>query len=133
MSEFNLDREMNIRENIDATGKKWVIYTERGRHLFFTRPEPDRADAVIPDILQGRWTKRMLLDEAIKLHVKKSWDRAEEVAAKQARRAQAAKEAERNEQRLKEAEASASEASDADIVSEDSGSNKASKRKSSKS
>lgn len=97
MSEsFDLDRDTNIAQNIDATGKKWNIYTERGRHLFFARPEPDRADAVIPKDLEGRWTKRMLLDEAIKLHVRKSWDHADEVRVRNERKAQAAKEAKAN-------------------------------------
>lgn len=132
MSDFNLDREMNVRENIDATGKKWVIYTERGRHLFFARPEPDRADAVIPKELSGRWTKKMLLDEAIKLHVKSSWDHAEEVTARNARKAQAAKEAAKHEHTEK-AKASASEDSDANVVSENSGNDKRSTKKSSKS
>ena len=97
MSEqFDLDRDTNIANNIDATGKKWNIFTERGRHLFFARPEPDRADAIIPKDLQGRWTKRMLLDEAIKLHVRKSWDHADEVRIKNERKAQATKEAQAN-------------------------------------
>lgn len=97
MSEaFDLDRDTNISNNIDATGKKWNIYTERGRHLFFTRPDPDRADAVIPKDLQGRWTKRMLLDEAIRLYVRRSWDHADEIKAKNERKAQAAKEAQAN-------------------------------------
>lgn len=104
MSEtFNLDRETNIKENIDATGKKWKIYTERGRHLFFTRPEPDRADAVIPESLSGRWTKRMLLDDAIKLHVVNSWDHADEVRIRNERKAQAAKE-QKNAKSLREKE-----------------------------
>lgn len=98
MSEsFDLDRDTNIANNIDATGKKWNIHTERGRHLFFARPEPDRADAVIPKDLEGRWTKRMLLDEAIKLHVRKSWDHADEVRVRNERKAQAAKEAKARE------------------------------------
>jgi hypothetical protein len=87
---------VNPRTGLDATGKKWNIYTERGRHLFFARPEPDRADAVIPKDLAGRWTKRMLLDSAIKLHVRRSWDHADEVRIKNERKAQAAKEAQAN-------------------------------------
>ena len=97
MSEqFDLDRETNIANNIDATGKKWVVHTERGRHLFFTRPDPDRADLVIPDNLQGKWTKKALLDEEIKKHVQGSWAHADHIAQKNARKAQAAKEAKAN-------------------------------------
>ena len=93
MSEaFNLDRETNIENNIDATGKKWVIQTERGRHLFFVRPDPDRADAVIPDLLQGKWTKRMYLQDAIDTYIKRSWEHADAVAQKNERKAQVAKE-----------------------------------------
>lgn len=92
MSEFSLDREINEERNIDATGKKWLIHTERGRHLFYTLPEGARPDAVIPDSLQGKFTKRMLLQSLIKKHVQDSWEHAEQVAQKNARKAQAAKE-----------------------------------------
>lgn len=92
MSEFNLDREQNIEHNIDATGKKWVVYTERGRHFFFVRPEPDRKDAVIPDQIAGRWTKKGLLEDKVKRYVTESWDNAAKADAKAERKRQVAKE-----------------------------------------
>lgn len=92
MSEFSLDREINVERNIDATGKKWIIHCERGRHLFYTLPEGARPDSVIPDPLQGKFTKRMLLQSLIEKHVQDSWEHAEQVAQKNARKAQAAKE-----------------------------------------
>lgn len=97
MSEFNLDREMNIRNNIDAQGKKWVVHIKRGSNLCFARPEPDRADAHIPDLLAGHWTKVGMLNEKIKMYVTESWDKADELAKRAARKAQAAKELEEKE------------------------------------
>lgn len=122
MSEtFDLDRDTNIANNIDATGKKWTIHTERGRHLFYTRPEPDRADAVIPDSLRGCWTKKMLLDDAIRTHVIRSWDHADEVRIRNERKAQAAKE-QKNAKTLREKETK--------VTSEKGGLFKSSKQKS---
>jgi len=93
--EFSLDREMNIQNNVDATGKKWVVHTERGRHLFYVRPEGGREDSVIPPKLQGMWTKRLYIDAALKQYLKDSWDHADEITRKNERKAQAAKEAKR--------------------------------------
>jgi len=93
--EFSLDREMNIQNNVDATGKKWVIHTERGRHLFYTLPEGARSDAVIPDRLKGMFTKRMYLLDEIQRHVHDSWEHADAIKLKNERKAQAAKEAKR--------------------------------------
>jgi hypothetical protein len=90
---FNLDREQNIAASIDALGKKWEIFQERGRALYFTRPNPDRSDAVIPKHMQGRWTKTDLLQAEISKHVNNSWDTADKAKAKSERIAQAAKEA----------------------------------------
>lgn len=91
--EFSLDREMNIENNVDATGKKWNVHTERGRHLFYALPEGARPDAIIPDKLQGKFTKRMYLETEIKRYVQESWDHADRIAQKNERKAQAAKEA----------------------------------------
>ena len=90
--EFSLDREMNIENNVDATGKKWNVHTERGRHLFYTLPENARPDAVIPDRLQGKFTKRMYLESEIKKYVQDTWDHADRVAQKNERKAQVARE-----------------------------------------
>lgn len=95
--EFSLDRETNINENIDATGKKWEIHVEKGRHLFYTLPTGARADTVIPEKLQGMFTKKMYLDNRIREWVTESWNHADEVAAKNARKAQAAKEAKKKD------------------------------------
>lgn len=91
--EFSLDREQNIEHNVDAQGKRWEIHTERGRHLYYTLPSGARADTPIPETLSGMFTKRMYLEDKIKEYVKSSWDHADLVAAKNARKAQAAKEA----------------------------------------
>jgi len=100
--EFSLDREMNIQNQVDATGKKWLVHTERGRHLFYTLPDGARPDAVIPERLKGMFTKRMYLETEIDRYVKESWEHADQIKAKNERKAQAAKEA----QRAKKAEES---------------------------
>lgn len=90
--EFNLDREQNIENNIDATGKKWNIYTEKGRHFFFARPEPDRKDAVIPELIRGRWTKKGLLEARVKRYVTESWEQADRADMKAERKREVARE-----------------------------------------
>ena len=89
--EFNLDREVSIEKNVDATGKKWVIHVNRQNGLCFVRPEPDRSDAVIPETMGGLWTKPSLLEPRIKEYLNRSWDQAEAAKAKAERKAHKAK------------------------------------------
>jgi len=89
---FNLDRETNITNNIDAAGKKWEIFQTRGHPMYFARPNPDRSDAIIPELLVGQWTNRQLLQEKITLYVTRNWDESELVAKRNARSNQAATE-----------------------------------------
>lgn len=93
MSDFSLDRELSIENDVDATGKKWVIHMNRQNGLCYVRPEPDRSDAVIPDELQGLWTKPSLLVPKLKDYLNASWNHAEAAKQKADRKAQAAKEA----------------------------------------
>ena len=90
---FDLDRQTNLDNNIDGQGKKWEIKQERGRALYFARPNPDRADMLIPKNMQGLWTKVELLMTEIKMYVKQSWEHADLAAAKALRVKEAAKEA----------------------------------------
>lgn len=89
---FNLDREVNLQNNIDAEGKKWVIKKQRSNGLLFVRPEPDRVDAVIPKELQGLWTKHLLLEGAVKTYLTASWNKVEVANKRKERKEQAAKE-----------------------------------------
>ena len=89
---FNLDREVNLQNNIDAEGKKWVIKKQRSNGLLFVRPEPDRVDAVIPKELQGLWTKHILLEGAVNSYLAASWDKAEAATKRKELKEQAAKE-----------------------------------------
>lgn len=91
---FDLDRETNLKNNIDAQGKKWVIHKQRSNGLLFVRPDPDRVDAVIPSKLQGLWTKIGLLQAQLDLYLNESWDKADEAKIKAERKAQAAAEVE---------------------------------------
>lgn len=87
MPEVSLDnREHCIANNIDPSGRKWTIKTIRGSHMFCTRPEPDRADAVIPPNCAGKWTSSHLLKEQVERYVKLAWDNAETVATKNRRK-----------------------------------------------
>lgn len=89
---FDLDRENNIEANVDATGKKWVIHFNRMNGLCYARPKPDRSDAVIPESMQGQWTKPSLLEPIIKKHVISSWDKADRARAVAEQKAKIAKE-----------------------------------------
>ena len=93
MSEnFSLDREVSIQNNMDATGKKWVIHVNRQNGLCYVRPEPDRSDAVIPSDLQGLWTKPSLLIPKINDYLNKTWDKAEAANLAAERKREAARE-----------------------------------------
>lgn len=59
------DKEYQDQINVDATGKEWVIFRNRGTSLYFVRPNPDRADAVIPDLMEGLFTKSERAQDAI--------------------------------------------------------------------
>jgi len=105
--EFNLDRETNVENNIDSTGKKWEIKLQRGSSLCFARPNPDREDARIPKELEGRWTKPSLLRERIKEYVNKSWDIADAANIKAERKREVAKEYKNSGTKSKEGSVSA--------------------------
>ena len=116
MTEYNFDRAQREAEQVDALGKKWIVKVQRQNGLCYARPEPDREDAVIPKQMQGQWTKPSLLLEQINLYIKRTWDKAEEVAAANARTAKAAKEQEHAD---KQAKAKADEAARKAKVSKD--------------
>ncbi len=97
---FNLDREQNLKERIDPTGRKWEVHTKRGSSLYHARPNPDRDDAVIPSLFYGEWTKAELLLEKIDLYLTRAWDKSD-AAAEDARRV---KEAAKEQAKIKAAE-----------------------------
>lgn len=91
---YNLDRQIAIDNNVDALGKKWEITkSSRESNLFMAIPNPYRNDFVCPKPFGGRWTSKDLLQDQITLYLKQSWDQAEAIAQKNARKKQAAEEA----------------------------------------
>lgn len=91
---YNLDRQIAIDNNVDALGKKWEITkSSRESNLFMAIPNPYRNDFVCPKPFGGRWTSKDLLQEQITLYLKQSWDQAEAITQKNARKKQAAEEA----------------------------------------
>ena len=90
--QFSLDRENNINANVDALGKRWKIYRNKGNGLCFTRPEPDRSDAIIPKDMGGLWTRKDLLQEKVNNYVVETWDVADKVQEGLDRKAAAAAE-----------------------------------------
>lgn len=106
MSEkFNLDRQVNIENNIDATGKKWEIVHLKGSALYEARVNPYNAQTNIPKEFEGRWTKPILLEKQIKKYLNASWDAAEEAQKHAAANARSAE----KRKATKEANASAEE------------------------
>lgn len=79
---FNLDRQMNVDNNIDALGKKWEIVHIKGSALYEGRCNPYDERVATPKEFEGRWTKPTLLDKQIKVYVNRTWDMAEEAAKK---------------------------------------------------
>lgn len=88
---YNLERQQNIENNIDPTGKKWEIYHIKGSSLYEARPIPYNAQTTIPEEFEGRWTKHTLLTEQINLFLHRVWDKAELAAKKLERKAEAGK------------------------------------------
>ncbi len=89
---FNIDRDTNLKERIDPTGRKWEVHTKRGSSLYHARPNPDRDDAVIPSLFHGEWTKAELLLEKIDLYLVRAWDKSDAAAEDARRIKEAAKE-----------------------------------------
>jgi hypothetical protein len=89
---YNLERQHNIENNIDPTGKKWEIYHIKGSALYECRPNPYNPQTTIPDEFKGRWTKHTLLQDQILLFLNRAWDKAEKEAQKLERKNQATKE-----------------------------------------
>lgn len=103
MSEtYNLERQQNLENSIDPTGKKWTIVHIKGTALYEARPEPYRSDIVTPGEFEGRWTKPSLLQDQISLFLNRAWDKAEAVAQKMERKAHASKQAAKEEQKTAE-------------------------------
>lgn len=84
-----LNRDEAIPKGIDPTGRKWVIKGERGTALVHARPDPDRADAIIPKEFEGRWTSPTILKEKLDLWLTRAWDRSDEARIKATRKAHA--------------------------------------------
>lgn len=123
MSEtFNLDRKMNIDNNVDALGKQWNIVHIKGSALFEARVEPYNAQTQTPKEFEGRWTKPDLLQSKINAYLNRSWDQAEQKAKMAAANARA--------QEQREATRAANEAAEAEQAKVDE--MKAAKKKASK-
>jgi len=93
IEDFNPDRDENETKNIDAFGKKWGIGKERFGSMLLAVPEPNIGDrTAIPKQLQGKWTGRAILEEAIRTYVKSTWDMADQARVKNERKANVQKE-----------------------------------------
>jgi hypothetical protein len=79
MSEvFNLDRKVNMQENIDPTGKKWEVKKVNiSGSLYVAVPNPYREDFVCPKEFAGSWTQPSILQEKITIWLNRQWDKAE--------------------------------------------------------
>ncbi len=94
------DRQFQTVPNTDATGKDWVIFRQRGTALYFVRPDPDRSDAVIPELMDGRFTKVELAQSAIERYLELNWKEAALAKVKTTRTSEA-----EAEQRVREIQA----------------------------
>lgn len=82
-----IDRDECIANNIDALGKRWRIKHIAHTSLYTVRPEPDREDAQIPKVFQGKYTSPDKAQAKIDLHLDQSWNHAEVAQAKAAGKA----------------------------------------------
>lgn len=89
--QFDLDRHISIENSIDPLGRKWEIKGERGSSLVHARPNPDRADAIIPTDFSGQWTSPTKLRDRILLWLNKQWDASDKKAVKTVRKEHADK------------------------------------------
>ncbi len=83
-AQAQIDRETCIGNNIDALGKKWVIKHIAHSTLYTVRPDPDREDAQIPKLFQGKYTHPDRAQAKIAVHLKNTWDKAEAATKKAA-------------------------------------------------
>ena len=83
---FDLNREMNLENAIDAFGKKWHVMHIRGTALYEARPEPEVNGWKMPTQMEGRWTKPNLLKEKIDQYVLETWDMADKKSIKAERK-----------------------------------------------
>ncbi len=81
-TEFSLDRELNIENNVDAEGRKWEIKKKPHSAMYFAVAVNARSDLAVPEIIKGIWTKPDLLQSKIKMWVTKTWDKAAEADKK---------------------------------------------------
>lgn len=88
---FDINREVSIERNVDATGKRWVVHANRSNGLCYIRPDPDRENAMIPPKMQGLFTKPFLAQAEISKYLKLSWDQAEEVQKRNKQKAERSK------------------------------------------
>lgn len=77
-----IDRDECVAKNIDALGKKWVIKHIAHTSLYTVRPDPDREDAQIPEVFQGKYTHPDRAQSRIDLHLERSWNAAEKAQSK---------------------------------------------------
>ncbi len=87
---FNPDRQYNIKENTDASGKKWNIHKTRQQGLYYARYEGFQEGNILPQGLEGRFTKPELCQKSINTYLTLSWDESEKAQVKAQRAKQAA-------------------------------------------
>lgn len=87
---FNLDRDTNLKNNIDAFGKKWSIFSPKSSALMVAISEPKSKP---PQLMQGQWTSKDLLMSRIRQHVKESWAQADLADVRAERKRELAREA----------------------------------------
>ena len=79
---FNLNRQISLENSIDPAGKKWEIHGKKGSSLVHARPNPDRADAVIPDLFAGEWTSPTTLKARIDTWLNRQWNESDKKVLK---------------------------------------------------
>lgn len=78
---FNLDRETNMKNNIDSFGKKWEIKKKNSAsNLYIASPLPYRKDFICPEMFQGAWTSVDALQTQITIYLNRTWDKADAAA-----------------------------------------------------
>ncbi len=76
--DFSADRNESIANRIDSFGKKWTIEHKPRSAFFRAKAEPAPANYAYPNKLLGDWTSKVFLEEQIQIHLKNSWDKADE-------------------------------------------------------
>lgn len=69
--------EENIKNKIDAFGRKWEIAHIRGSSQYGVKATPNHSNLQVPELMSGTWTRKDFLQARIDQYIERSWRQSE--------------------------------------------------------